>query len=464
MKRLLASTALAAILPVLPAAAAVCTPANPIAGAVVTCTGTAPGAFRDADDGLTLNIAAGAAMIDPTDRDAIRVRGSGVTVNVGLGATVQSLGADGVLESVNVDDIDGADGIDGGDDLTVRNLGTIIADNKGIDAEGRNGLTVRNEGRIETADKAIRNKEDDDGIGGAGGQVFNSGTILSWFDEGVELGNDARVENAVGAVIEASDDAIQTGERATIINAGLIHSVKRGAGDTDPQDAIDIDSGFILNEATGIILSDDDAAIDHDASTARTDIVNHGTIKGTYGILVETGEAVDPETGEFPEANTGSQVIANHGTITGTNGTAIKLGAGNDALYNYGGSILNGAADFGADDDAVHFLGGFAGLAAGGALFDGGLGEDSAFFADYAFGDIASVSLAGSIYSMSLANEALEMSFNFRNWELFSFSDGVYDLAAIDALVEVAPVPLPAGMLLLGSAVFGLGALRRRRT
>lgn len=452
------------MVPVLPAAAAVCTPANPIAGTVVTCTGTAPGAFRDADDGLTINLEAGAALVDPTDRDAIRVRGSGVTVNVGLGATVQSLGADGVLEAENVDDIDGADGIDGGDDLTVNNLGTIIADNKGIDAEGRNGLTVRNAGRIETADKAIRNKEDDDGVGGNGGQVYNSGTIVSWFDEGVELGNDARVENAVGAVIEASDDAIQTGERATIINAGLIHSIKRGEGDTDPQDAIDIDSGYILNEATGTILSDDDAAIDHDASTERTDIVNHGTIQGTYGILVETGEAVDPETGEFPEANTGSQIIANHGTITGTNGTAMKLGAGNDALYNHGGSTLNGASDFGADDDSVFFLDGFQGLAAGGALFDGGLGEDTVFFGDFSFGDIASVSFLDSIYSMSLAKESLAMTFSFANWELFSFNDGVYDLAAIDELVEVAPVPLPAGILLIGSGLFGLAALRRRKS
>lgn len=445
MKRLLLISTAALILPAMPALAS-CIPTNAAAGSTITCSGSLEGDLRNSAANLTVNLLADAYIHDTNERDAIRVRGTGVTVDVARGATIES---------------DEGDGIDGGASLLVRNRGTILAGNKGVDADGLSGVSVLNYGTIHAYDKGLRL--------GDSAYVNNYATIISDIDEGIEAGDNVTIFNWADGVIEASDDGIQVGENAYIYNSGLIRSVARGGDEADPQDAIDIDSGSINNARTGRIISDDDAAIDFDASVIASTVTNYGLIEGEKGIIVEKGE-----TGEEP--NLAAQIISNRatGSIIGRSGVALDLGAGEDGLVAFAGSLIEGVSLFGDDDDRLQFYGNRFDQAYGiGSLFDGGAGEDSiwfgieaasgAFTTGYAFSDILGLTRADGIYGLTLANTYGELSLYFTNWDIFRFTDGLYALSDLDALVEPSAVPLPAGVLLLGGGLAALGGLRRRR-
>lgn len=411
----LAGTALP-LLAALPGAAATCA----INGLAVTCDGAVTGGFTNAAAGLQVTVTAG-ATVSRANGDAIRVRGNGVTV-----------ANDGTISGL---DPAGSDGVDGGQALTVINTGTITATNKGVDAEEKDGLTIRNSGTIRAQDKAIRNAD------GKSALLENTGLIESQADEGFESGDDAVVRNS--GTIRASDDGVQVGENAWIENGGLIESVTRGGDEADPQDGIDIDSGTIVN--TGTIRSDDDAAIDYDASSTTSYIINSGTISGTTGVLVEKGL-----TGEAP--NIAAQIVTNGGTIEGRAGLALDLGAGDDMLINTAAGILIGGADFGAGDDTADL----AHAARGFGLFDGGAGDDELIFR-VAFADLSVLSLKGGILSLALSGD---MVLTATNWETFTFGDGSY---SYDQIAALAPVPVPAAGLMTLGGMGALAFLRRRR-
>ena len=428
------------IVPAVPAVAA-CVPAGAPAGSTITCSGMIAD-LRNSADNLTVNVTADAHFQD-TDRDAIRVRGNGNVVNIARGATLDS---------------EAGDGIDGGAGLRVSNSGMIDVGNKGVDADGLADVTVLNYGTIRAHDKGIRV--------GDRAYVNNYATIASEIDEGIEAGDDTTVFNWADGVIEGSDDAIQLGENAYISNSGLIRSVARGGDADDPQDGIDIDSGQIFNNNPGRILSDDDAAIDFDASTTASSVSNRGLIEGRTGIIVEKGEGGEP-------ANTASQTVTNFATgrIVGRSGVALDLGAGADEFVAYAGSVIQGASLFGEGDDRLRFNGNRFDQSFGrGSLFDGGTGEDTIVFGTlssagavttgYAFTDILGVTLASGIYGMTLGNTYGQLSFFFTDWEQFRFTDGNFALADLDGLATV--IPLPAGALLLGSGLMAFGLLRRR--
>jgi hypothetical protein len=407
---------------------------------VYSCTGSETNGLRDNDAGVSVTVDVGATVSNTVD-EAIRVRGTGASVtNNGR--------IDGTLGNV--------EGIDGRTNLTVINNGTIETNSRGIDTRGFDGLTLTNIGTISSVNKAVRAGFSEDaatlGQFGDNNTVINSGLIESLTNEGIEGADDNKITNTTTGVIAALDDAIQIDENAEIINAGLIEN--RGGATDEAQDAIDIDSGSVRNDATGVIRSTFGDAIDFDAGDFDATIDNYGLITGQIGVLVEKGGSVDP-------ANLRAQTINNWGTITGTSGVALDLGAGNDTLNLYDGATINGSADFGLDADLFRISGALTGNVGQGGLFDGGDGVDLLEFDSYSFADIVSVFIGPDDgYNLSLDNGAGVLSLFLRSWDSVGFTDGRYSQAQITAL---APVPLPAaGLMLLGGLALVAG-LRRRK-
>lgn len=326
--------------------------------------------------------------------------------------------------------------------IELYNIGTLT----GLDKDGANidrDASVTNSGRIIGADDAIQ--------GGESLTVTNSG-IIEADDEGVTA-DDLTIINS--GSIRAIDDAINSAG-LTLINSGLIENV---AGPYDePQDAIDIDYGSITN--SGTIRSSVDGAIDFDAADHDASIQNGpgGVISGVTGILVEKGLTGEP-------ANIRSQAITNSGMIEGTAGLALDLGAGEDSYAGHAGSRLLGGADMGDDDDVFELVGRFPGAFSEGTLIDGGAGTDVLKLAGFLWSDLLGVMRgADDSLTMSLASTESPFSISFARFEEIVFGDRTESGDAIAALAtDPAPIPLPAGGVLLLTALTGLGLARRRR-
>ena len=348
-----------------------------------------------------------------------------------------------------------ARGIDGDKDITVIVNGSIRTEGEDADAvnvnegdEGLTSITINAGGSITTlspGSDAIDIKENT--------IITNHGTIVA-AKEGVNADGDNHTLINTGT-IQAIDDAVQLGESVVVTNSGLIENV--GTDPSDAQDALDIDSGTVTNLAGGVIRSTLDAAIDFDGSAIDSLVENHGLISGTSAIMVEKSEVGN--------INTAAQVVRNHGTIVGTSGLALDLGEGADIYDHYAGAILTGGADFGAGDDAMTIFGLETGIFGGsGALFDGGADWDVLSFGSYAYGDLTGLDFDGSIFDLSFGSAGSLFQISVTGWENFSFTDGDYDVAYMTAAATPSAVPVPAGLVLLASALGGFGVLRKRRS
>lgn len=453
---LLASVAL---VPFAMPAQAACTIALPSNGDTVTCTGIdTTGIVNNQARNVTVTIEDGAAVNNAATpgTHVIHLRdGASVTVH---GALASAPGSN--RDAMNLRH-----------DASVTINGPVSApnpDSDGVQAEDRLSLTVEAGGSITAGKKGVNGGDGDES------QVVNHGTIIAG-TEGVELGDESSVVNH--GTIEGDDDAINIGERATIENHGMIRSKRDSKGADFVQDGIDLDSGIITN--FGTILSEDDAAIDFDATDYADEasvIVNTGLIEGKYGIIVETGTDADGNAnGET--ANIARQEVYNGGTIQGIGGLALNLGAGDDLYVGFAGSRILGDLDLGLGDDLVQTATGAAiygdvRLGAGNDIFvlsdrydpdttftfgliDGGAGTDVVSFADYSFADLATVDWLDDIVSLGFLDG---FALRFTNFDTFSFSD--VTVAVADLSLPAVPVPAPALMLL--SALGGFAALRRR--
>ena len=492
MKRLLLTTALA-VGPFFAAnpALADCNDVSPGGGDTVTCDATSvldgPDAIetREIDDGssdVTVVVETGASLdTTASGADAIKLKDSDNAVeNSGTidgGDEAIVLGEDGTVDNFTGGVIKAQDqGIVGeneddsdADGITVNNAGLIMTEDRAINVGSGAGLKVVNSGTIMAGDEGIQGgdfvevensgsitaKEKGIDANGTGLILTNepTGSITSTANEGVEAGDDAIILNA--GEIKAFDDAIQVGENATIVNDGLIENTQTAQDLIDDpsleaQDAIDIDSGFISNASTGRIISTVDAAIDFDPTTDASVIDNAGVIKGTIAVNTAKAEGSDP-------ADEGQQTINNSGLLEGTSGLALDLGLGDDTLNMMMGGTMMGRADFGAGLDSLIFDTNYVFDMdfAGGALLDGGDDFDTVFFDNLLFSDLTIKGLTGDTVEF-LVFDTYEL--NLTSWESFSFSDDTR--VAFD---QLAPVPLPAGAVLLGSGIAAMAVARRRQ-
>lgn len=435
------------------------------------CSATQIDGLEDNSDDVSVTVLSGATVENnggPNGGDALRVRGNGTQVTIQTGP-----GGDGVLDASG----DGVDSGDNGFGLTVFNDGQILAQKRGVNADDEDDVTVINGGTIDAQDDGIR-------LGNGVNALFvNAGTLKSG-DEGFEAGDNAFVQNGPGALIQATEDAVQIGDDGTILNEGTIESTdidrSNGTRAGSGGDGIDLDSGAIVN--TGVIKALDGSGIDFDASPVlQSTIYNSGEITGRVGIEVELGGA-DP-------ANTADQIIFTDGKITGTDGVAIELGEGQDLVAVFDdlsalgaaagvpiplGSAapaeINGLTNLGAGDDQLAFVnatgGGMIYDAVIGDIFDGGADIDTALFS----ADISElISSTGTPASLELlfGNGTDTKTLTLNNFEFLVF--GVDPLTGFGgALFEIradgslAPVPLPAGIVLLGGALVALRGLRRK--
>ncbi len=74
-------------------------------------------------------------------------------------------------------------------------------------------------------------------------------------------------------------------------------------------------------------------------------------------------------------------------------------------------------------------------------------------------GDLGSTTVVGS-FSEFMGNADLT---NLGSLQFVAGNNGINDLDAALSSISVALIPLPAGVFLLGGALFGLGAAARRR-
>ena len=414
-----------------------------VSGTTVVCAGS-NGNFNNNGDGLQILVESGATV--SASSDAMKLGGDNVAID--NRGTIESTANDGIdaggegLTVTNAGAIRGAkDGIHAEDFVSIANTGTIDAADDGIQAGNGPGSAVVGienaaGGRITADDKAI--------TAGDGVWLVNAGQIVAG-SEGFEAGNDARVTNS--GAITAAEDGIQVGSGARILNQGVILSLGPDG------DGIDIDDGDIVNDAGASIVVKGSAGIDYDAGGAST-VENAGLIEGVEGIMVETGlDASGNPNGET--ANVAAQTITNSGTIRGTGGTALLLGLGADALELLDGAIIDGLSDFGGDDDRLAFVSLSYGIDGFASLFDGGAGTDTASFA-FDISHLASAALSGEILTLAFDGGVGGFDLALKSFEDFVFDGTRYTLADL-----VPAVPLPAGAVLLGSALVAL-ALRRR--
>lgn len=463
MKRLplsafLSTTALAALsLAPLPAAAA-CVDA----GATLTCSGPGNAAVSDGTDGKTFVIEPGAA-IGPLNGRAMTLSGDDQTVqNDGL---IESDDNEGIRVSGSGMTIDNAGEISatedrairlraGANDATIFNRAgaTILSKDQAVRADNGDdirNLRVENAGTItSTEGRAIQSR-------GAGTTVINTGDLFGG-EEVVEGRVDFTLENhGTIQIIDpniADEDGVQFSS-GKVDNYGLIQG-------TD--DGVDVDEGLIVNHASGVIRSvpapDEPGGNGIDADEVLQDdilgdlpvgvlrIENAGLIEGPKAVAVAEGRpaAID---------------VVNSGILRGTSGTAIEFDPGMDAstLEIFDHSMIFGSVLMTDNDDTVtigaHESGQFTD-----AFFDGRGGDDTVVLDGYELSDVTRFIVSGTSASLTLATLAGNVTGDFRNFEFWTLGGTTYSTAELSA---VAPVPLPAGVLLLGAALLGLGALRR---
>jgi uncharacterized protein with beta-barrel porin domain len=343
-----------------------CTPAAPVSGATVTCTGTTlnqqaldTGYGTQNDDNNTYDIQTGATV---TGKNFGFLTGSGFTFNnsgtitsTTDGAAIQ--GGDGTVNNKASGTITsgGVFGVFGGN-LTVNNAGTIQAtgaDEKGIFAVGT--ATVSNSGNITAlgggAARAI--EAGDVKLTGNTGTISGSefGVLASTESTHTGSGN-ADVTNNVGGTITGGSAGILARGNATVANTGAITGTdgfgifaNNIAGVTNNVGGTISGGGFGINATTATVANAGKIqATGADGkgifAVGLATVSNSGNITALGGGAARAIEAGDVKI----TGNTGTISGSEIGIFANNNPSLGHTGAGNaDVTNNVGGTITGGS-------------------------------------------------------------------------------------------------------------------------
>ncbi|WP_010138112.1 beta strand repeat-containing protein [Oceanicola sp. S124] len=314
-------------------------------------------------------------LIEGTDDDAISV-GDGVSIT------------NNALAEITGD----SNGIEGDDNLSIDNYGSIFGKSNGINAEDDLHLENFATGSIST-DGDIINAGDD-------AYIYNAGSMSS-DDDGIVLDDDFTIENVAGGSITAEDVAIRVDDgdeddsTVDIANAGTIRSYSDDAivGDDDLEILNNQDGEILSDEGTAIVLGNttivsnednaeirgddygidagDDLIVDNSGAAEITggdgairaeddlDVSNTGTASiwsnGAFAIQMNNGEiendaAITAANGSaiyITDANSDGSTITNeeNGTISGgQHAIEVESGADHDVVIENLGSLIGGTA------------------------------------------------------------------------------------------------------------------------
>ena len=439
----------------------------------LTCSAT-HGGFSQATPGLVI-VVEGGASVTASGR-AMDLTGADQTVrNAG---TVQSTGNDAIRSS--------------GPNLRVENDGEILADGRGIRLRNdADGATIVNgtSGVIRTTNRGIASENDDlienvtvenHGIiesanaralqlRGPGTTVINHGTMTG-AEEVIEARIGFTLENHGSIVLKdgvADEDGVQFAS-GRVMNWGLIQG---------SDDGVDVDEGTIWNYATGQIISKPAAsdtaregnAIDadvllQDPAIDEASQVNAGLLKIVNAGLIRGPRAISGAAGR-----TGGIEVHNSGTLEGTDTAAIDfaLSMAGSLVKLSGDSEVIGSVLMTDNDDTVKIGALTSGKLLSNiaddmfAVFDGRGGNDTVHLDGYSLADILWLTARGNTAVLNLATAGGNVLGTFVNFEFWKVGDTTY---TTEELAALAPIPVPAGLPLLGAGLGVLWVLRRRRS
>ncbi|BAT58850.1 bifunctional hemolysin/adenylate cyclase precursor [Variibacter gotjawalensis] len=377
-----------------------------------------PAGAGQADAVITLNNAG--TIESGVDGRAIDFRtfdnnGANAVINNNVGGIIRKIGGDD------------ADVIRPGADATVNNRGTITTvagwagGGDAIDFQGDAGGKVNNWGLIEGSKHAV--------TGSQALTVVNNGTMIGRNGSAVNIDNGGTeaekvfITNNAGAVMEgrsaelgdSDGDAVDVDGLAQILNYGRISGLgHQGYHDGEPNvsEGIAIGGGTILNYGKDAIIYGYGRAIQVDNSgnanaLGKTFINNEGLIQGDghgpEGVSAadaarfdlrgnEAVNLVGDYADELLNQSTGRIVggvsmgggndhLQSLGAFVATGGSAIDMGAGNDTVYFYTGTTVQGTVLLGTGDDLV------LSTADTSLVIEGGDSDDQMYIGGYTVGD-----------------------------------------------------------------------------
>ncbi|WP_245283764.1 calcium-binding protein [Bradyrhizobium sp. URHD0069] len=345
-------------------------------------------------------------------------------VSGGADATINNL-AGGVIRQTGSD----TDVIRPGQNTTVNNWGTIttapgfVGGGDLIDFQSSTGGKVNNhvggwmEGsrHVVTGDNAITVVNEGTMIGrnGSAVNIDNGGTEA----EKVFVTNRGTMEGRSAALLDSDGDAVDVDGLAQILNYGRIAGMgANGRHDDEPNvsEGIAIGGGTILNYGANAEIYGYGRAIQVDNSSnsnalGETFINNDGLIKGDghgpEGVTLTPAEVakfdlrgneainlvgnyddeiINGSTGRIVggvSMGGGNDHLQSLGSFIATGGSAIDMGAGNDTVYFYAGTTVQGTVLLGTGDDLV------LSTADSGFVIDAGDGDDQMYISGYTGGD-----------------------------------------------------------------------------